>query len=100
MRKNVFLAAVFCALACESMFGKQAPAPTAVPPSTDASEAALWNSIESSSDPRDFLAYLNQYPDGAHVAPAMVRVESYAIGADFGVLLMKQPVDYDTASVL
>ena len=100
MRKKVFLAAVFCALACGGMFGKQAPQPTAGPTSTDASEATLWNSIESSSDPREFLAYLTQYPDGAHVVPAMVRVESYAVGLNFGLLLMKQPVDYDAASIL
>ena len=108
MTRHVFLAAVLCALAGGAMFGKQAPAPAPAPApaaaptetSAQASEAAAWKSIRSSSDPTDFMTYLKQYPNGAHVTQAMERVESYAVGLNFGLLLMKQPVDYDTSSVV
>ncbi len=52
------------------------PPPTPEPPPpipvADA-EAALWQSIESSTDPADFAAYLARFPNGAHAAAARDR---------------------------
>ena len=39
-----------------------------------AGEAALWNSIQSSTRVEDYRAYLRQYPDGRFAAPAQARI--------------------------
>lgn len=50
------------------------PTPTANNPAPEATttqaEIVLWKSIENSTNPADFQAYLSQYPDGAFVALA------------------------------
>lgn len=63
-------------------------------------EPALWESMESSTDPNDYMKYLDQFPDGPHSAQAMLRIESYALGLNYGLSLRRQPVDYEIASLL
>jgi FKBP-type peptidyl-prolyl cis-trans isomerase FklB len=87
-------------LCCRAPARQDAQQAVAPDSPTAASETAMWRSIESSTDPTDYMNYMKQYPDGAHLAAAMLRVESYALGLNFGLGLMRQPVDLDTASVL
>ena len=42
---------------------------------TSQTEIVLWKTIENSSNPHDFEAYLKQYPNGAFVALAKTRLE-------------------------
>jgi FKBP-type peptidyl-prolyl cis-trans isomerase FklB len=67
--------------------------------STSSSEPALWQSMETSTDPNDYMKYLDQYHDGPHASQAMLRIESYALGLNYGLNLRRQPVDYDVASL-
>ena len=53
------------------------PAPAA--PSTSAAadpaiELAFWNTIKESTDPADFQAYLDQFPDGVFAGLAKIRI--------------------------
>ena len=50
-----------------------APKPTA--PATTEAEIVLWKSIENSTNPADFQAYLDQYPNGAFVPLARQRMQ-------------------------
>ena len=63
-----------------------APSPVSTPapaialsaqPGEDA-EILFWHSIESSKDPRDFDAYLKQYPSGRFSALAAARVSEFS----------------------
>jgi len=59
-----------------------APAPVSTPavavavstPSREDAEILFWQSIDNSKDPRDFAAYLKQYPAGRFSALAQVRI--------------------------
>jgi uncharacterized caspase-like protein len=53
-----------------------APPPGAAPPAGEgvAVELAYWNTIRNSNDPRDFEAYLREYPQGRFVALAGNRL--------------------------
>jgi hypothetical protein len=55
------------------------PAPTAVAPSIASTEHLFWQSIQTSTDPNDFRAYLERYPDGAFAPLALNRLN--ALGA-------------------
>src|SRR5580700_7983317 len=46
------------------------PAPKEAPPTMTQAEIVLWKSIENSTSPADFQAYLDQYPHGAFVVLA------------------------------
>jgi adenylate cyclase len=39
-------------------------------------ELAFWTSVKDSSDPDEYLAYLNRYPDGTFAELARARLES------------------------
>ena len=51
-----------------------APAPAAPVLSDNSTEHLFWNTIQSSSDPNDFLAYLSRYPEGAFASLARNRL--------------------------
>jgi tetratricopeptide (TPR) repeat protein len=50
------------------------PAPKEAPPTMTQAEIVLWKSIENSTSPADFQAYLDQYPHGAFVVLAQRRL--------------------------
>jgi FKBP-type peptidyl-prolyl isomerase-like protein len=95
---------MFAALACWAAPAQQAPAPApaaaAQTSAPAAPEPAMWESMQSSTDPTDYMNYLKRYPDGPHVGDAMKRVESYALGLNYGLNLHRQPIDVDVTSVL
>ena len=51
---------------------------TIEPPPATSSEVVFWQSIASSTNPADFEAYLQQYPQGSFVALARIRLASLA----------------------
>jgi uncharacterized caspase-like protein len=54
-------------------------APPAAPaPSADALELAFWDAIKNSSDPNDYKAYLEAYPNGRFAPLARVRAQPRA----------------------
>jgi uncharacterized caspase-like protein len=61
-------------------FVRAEPAPAATPapkPEDPANaEIALWNSVQGSSDPRDFDVYLRRYPNGQFAELARRRLEA------------------------
>jgi hypothetical protein len=55
--------------------GPPGPAPTEpVAPSVASTEHLFWQSIQTSTDPEDFRAYLDRYPDGAFAPLARNRL--------------------------
>jgi formylglycine-generating enzyme required for sulfatase activity len=50
-------------------------------PKTSADEIAFWETIKSSSDPEDFRAYLEQYPNGKFVSLARNRLNALETAA-------------------
>jgi formylglycine-generating enzyme required for sulfatase activity len=51
------------------------PAPSNAPPAAEPTEQETWASIEGSRDPRDFNAYLTQYPTGQFALQARNRLK-------------------------
>ncbi len=51
------------------------PPAAPAPPSGEAGDALFWTSVQASTDPRDFEAYLDKYPQGQFAALARNRVE-------------------------
>jgi len=51
-----------------------APAPATPVVSDNSTEHLFWNTIQNSSDPNDFLAYLARYPEGAFAPLARNRL--------------------------
>jgi uncharacterized caspase-like protein len=62
---------------------QEAPAPAAKPAaaSTGDSEEKLWKYVETSKQPGDYQAYLDQYPEGAYAPIARNRLASAGTGA-------------------
>jgi tetratricopeptide (TPR) repeat protein len=58
--------------------GSSAAATTPVPATISQAEIVLWKTIESSSHPSDFQAYLSQYPNGAFVSLATQHLQEVA----------------------
>jgi len=60
-----------------------APAASATAPAVDSSavELSFWDSIKTSTNPNDFKAYLDQYPDGRFAALARNRLAPPAASA-------------------
>jgi hypothetical protein len=58
-------------------------APAAASPSADRSaiELAFWNTIKDSTNPADFQAYLDKYPNGQFASIARIRAASPSPGA-------------------
>jgi Caspase domain len=61
--------------------GKDTPQPArdeAAKPSVDSAavELSFWDSVKNSSDPEDFKAYLDQYPNGTFIVLAKRRIQS------------------------
>jgi len=54
--------------------GASPAAKEAAPATTSQAEIVLWKSIENSSNPDDFEAYLKQYPKGAFAPLATARL--------------------------
>ena len=54
------------------------PPQSSSPAASQAAEIAFWNSIKESSDPRDFRAYLQQFPSGVFAGLANNRLKSSA----------------------
>jgi len=52
------------------------PSGTARPSHTGADERAFWESVKDSSNARELVAYLDQYPNGSFVALARARLNS------------------------
>ncbi len=62
--------------------GNAAAAATPAPaPDRRQMELAFWESIKASSNPKDFQAYLDQYPEGTFVVLARNRIAPQAIAA-------------------
>ena len=60
----------------------QSAEPAQVSGATDpAIELAFWDAIKDSSDPADFKAYLDQFPNGAFVSLARIRIARLSDGA-------------------
>lgn len=56
--------------------GAASAVPAASPAASAEPEVAFWSSITSSSDPRDFEAYLARYPEGTFAPLARNRLEA------------------------
>ncbi len=62
----------------ESILGKQTPIAPRTNAATDpALELAFWDAVKDSTDPADFQAYLDQYPNGAFAALAKIRIKRH-----------------------
>ena len=56
---------------------KKTSSPAPVPPDTLRAELIFWSSIQDSTDPREFKAYLKKYPKGQFAEVAKIRLEKY-----------------------
>jgi len=62
----------------KSTTGEPTPvAPHASVATDPAIELAFWDAIKDSTDPAEFQAYLDQYPNGAFAALARIRIKRY-----------------------
>src|SRR5918911_1635315 len=62
---------------------KSSPPRKSTPPRRSApaaAEIAFWNSIKDSTDPEDFKAYLQEYPNGKFAALARNRLKTLEAG--------------------
>jgi len=59
--------------------------PATVPVTAEAIELEFWRSIQNSTDPGDFRAYIEQYPNGRFVALAKNRLNRLTAGAGAAV---------------
>ncbi len=69
------------------------PAP-AVVPNDNSTEHLFWNTIQASTDPNDFEAYLARYPDGAFASLARNRLAVLGArrGTEVAALTPTQPI--------
>ena len=58
-----------------------ASAPEVTPANSQSVEMAFWDSIKNSTDPADFQAYLDKYPDGTFASLARRRAQPAAGGS-------------------
>ncbi|MEX3011910.1 PDZ domain-containing protein [Hoeflea sp. TYP-13] len=63
--RTALLALTLCVAAC----------PAVVQAQDSAAEIAFWNSIKDSTDPAEYEAYLETFPDGSFAALARIRVK-------------------------
>jgi hypothetical protein len=50
--------------------------PASIPADASAMELSFWDSVKNSSEPEDFEAYLNQYPNGTFAVLARRRIQN------------------------
>ena len=76
-----------------------APAPRATGPSRAAFELEFWNAIKGSSEPADYQAYLDAYPDGHFASLARRRAQTATAQAPQQEARLTPPQDPPVKSI-
>jgi hypothetical protein len=72
--------------------------PAAPVPAVASTEQLFWQSIQASTDPNDFSAYLESYPDGAFAPLARNRLNALAAPPETAVAALTPPTETPPAA--